>query len=146
MLKSFYFCKILKMREKILWNPQTFLFLFLLYKENMLTVKATIKSGNRRRARKSLVYIYFLEKSSPPLILRMYGGKKEISIDKKEKSFSLMSYFWFSPQNHQTEKYTYTPGKSLLSFNILFSNPWSCEPWRWSYHHWTLLWLLRTHG
>ena len=29
-LKVFYFCKILKMREKILWNPQTF-FVFVLY-------------------------------------------------------------------------------------------------------------------
>ena len=34
------------MREKILWNPQTFLFLILLYKEKMLTDKATIKSWN----------------------------------------------------------------------------------------------------
>jgi len=30
-LKVFYFSKILKMREKILWNPQTFLFVFVLY-------------------------------------------------------------------------------------------------------------------
>ena len=51
----FYFCKILKMREKILWNPQTFfLFLFLLYKEKVLTDKATIRSLNRRWARSAL--------------------------------------------------------------------------------------------
>ena len=42
----------------------------------MLTVKATIKSGNRRRARKSLVYIYFLEKSSPPPNITYVWGKK----------------------------------------------------------------------
>ncbi len=69
-------------------------------------------------AKKPSIYIFSRKIISPPLILRMYGGKKEISIEKNEKSFFLMSYFWFSPQNHQTEKYTYTSGKSLLSFNI----------------------------
>ena len=68
-------------------------------------------------AKKPSIYIFSRKIISPPLILRMYGGKKEISIEKNEKSFFLMSYFWFSPQNHQTEKYTYTSGKSL-SFNI----------------------------
>ena len=31
------------MREKILGNPQTFIFIFILYKEKMLTDKAAIK-------------------------------------------------------------------------------------------------------
>ena len=41
------------MREKILWNPQIKFFL-ILYKEKMLTDKATIKSLNRRWARRAL--------------------------------------------------------------------------------------------
>ena len=41
-------CKILKMREKILWNQlKKFMFFFILYKDKMLTDKATIKSWNR---------------------------------------------------------------------------------------------------
>ena len=43
--KNFLFCKILKIREKI---RKLFLFCFLLYKEKMLTDKATVKSWNRR--------------------------------------------------------------------------------------------------
>ena len=55
-IQFFYFYKILKMREKILWNPQTFLFfdLYCTKIEKMLTDKATIKSRNRRWA----LYIY----------------------------------------------------------------------------------------
>jgi len=55
-LKVFYFCKILKMREN-------FLKFFMLYKEKMLTDKATIKSWKRRMGSKrpnSLVYLYTL--------------------------------------------------------------------------------------
>ena len=40
-LKVFYLGKFLKMREIILWNPQTFC--YILYKEKMLPDKATIK-------------------------------------------------------------------------------------------------------
>ena len=45
-LKRFLFCKILKMCEKSLWNPQ--IFLFILYKDQMLPDKASIKSLIRR--------------------------------------------------------------------------------------------------
>ena len=57
----FYFCKILKMREKLLWNPQTFVcFCFILYKENMLTDKTKIRSWNRRWARSALKPSYII--------------------------------------------------------------------------------------
>jgi len=45
--KSFYFCKNLEMREKILWYPYFFLF-FYTVKREMLRDKARIKSWNRR--------------------------------------------------------------------------------------------------
>ena len=59
--KVFYFCKILKMREKnIMKSAKFFCFCFVLYKEKMLTDKTTIKSWNRKWAKrpKTLVVIY----------------------------------------------------------------------------------------
>ena len=56
--KVFYICKFLKMREKILWNPQTFLFLFYTVRRED-TDKATIKSWNRRWVRSTLLHVYY---------------------------------------------------------------------------------------
>ena len=69
-LTVFYFCKSLKMREKLLWNPQ-FLFCFILYKGKMLTDK----SWNRRWARSVLIaYVYYTSLWRKVLIEREKKG------------------------------------------------------------------------
>ena len=62
--KAFYFCDILKMREKIFENPRTLLLLFytLVYKEKMLFKKHGINS-NSERYQKSKGNIYELVKT-----------------------------------------------------------------------------------
>ena len=57
--KVFDFCKRLKNNEKyILKSANFFCCCFILYKENMLTDKATIKSWNRRWARNAHLAMY----------------------------------------------------------------------------------------
>jgi len=78
-LKVFYFYKILKMREKIWWNPQTFF--YILWKEKMLTDKATIKIWNRRWARSALKAYYIYAKSPKSLLyINIYTAKRKFEI------------------------------------------------------------------
>jgi len=42
-LKVFYFCKILKMRKKIIRNPQTFLFVLYCTKRRCSQIKSQLK-------------------------------------------------------------------------------------------------------
>ena len=86
--KIFDFCKILKMREKVLLNPRTFLLLlsFILYKEKMLTHRATIKSWKKRwwgakRPKSLLLCLMYVIYCMHWIIKYIVTNKKRININ-----------------------------------------------------------------